>query len=55
VGFGIDEGQAKNGFMPRGYVKLLQYGSNMNPTRLNALERLDGRAKSIGVATPEDL
>jgi len=36
--------------MPRGYVKLFQYGSNMNPTRLNAPQRLDGRAKSIGVA-----
>jgi Gamma-glutamyl cyclotransferase, AIG2-like len=36
--------------MARGYVKLFQYGSNMNPTRLNAPQRLDGRAKSIGVA-----
>lgn len=36
--------------MPRGYVKLFQYGSNMNPTRLNAPQRLDGRARGIGVA-----
>ena len=36
--------------MPRGYVKVFQYGSNMNPGRLNSVERLDGKAKTVGVA-----
>jgi hypothetical protein len=36
--------------MPRGYVKLFQYGSNMNSARLNHKDRLAGRARAVGVA-----
>jgi hypothetical protein len=40
--------------MPRGYVKLFQYGSNMDPERLNHDDRLGGRASVIGVARLDD-
>jgi hypothetical protein len=36
--------------MPRGYLKVFQYGSNMNVERLNGPERLDGKARVVGVA-----
>jgi hypothetical protein len=39
--------------MPDQYVKLFQYGSNMDPDRLNARERLDGAAIAFGVARLE--
>ncbi len=32
------------------YIKLFQYGSNMNPARLNSEERLQGAAVVIGMA-----
>src|SRR5258706_14355730 len=32
------------------YVKVFQYGSNMNPDRLNNAERLRGEAKNPGIA-----
>ncbi|HEV2223487.1 MAG TPA: gamma-glutamylcyclotransferase family protein [Candidatus Acidoferrales bacterium] len=36
--------------MAQRYIILFQYGSNMNPDRLNSKERLDGAAEFIGVA-----
>jgi hypothetical protein len=36
--------------MPRGYFRVFQYGSNMNPERLNSAERLNGKACVVGVA-----
>jgi len=36
--------------MAERYVMLFQYGSNMNPDRLNCEERLDGAAEVLGVA-----
>lgn len=36
--------------MPRGYLKVFQYGSNMNAKRLNSPERLNGKARVVGVA-----
>jgi hypothetical protein len=39
--------------MPTGFVKVFQYGSNMNPLRLNAPQRLNGKARSVGVARLE--
>ncbi|OFW31982.1 MAG: hypothetical protein A3J28_16185 [Acidobacteria bacterium RIFCSPLOWO2_12_FULL_60_22] len=36
--------------MLRGYVRLFQYGSNMDPNRLNAPDRLRGQAKREGTA-----
>jgi len=36
--------------MPRGYVRLFQYGSNMDPGRLNGPKRLRGRASHEGTA-----
>jgi hypothetical protein len=40
--------------MPRGYVNLFQYGSNMDPERLNECDRLGGRAATLGVARLDD-
>ncbi len=40
--------------MPRGYLKVFQYGSNMNPERLNSSERLDCKAHIVGVARLEE-
>lgn len=39
--------------MPRGYLKVFQYGSNMNAERLNCPERLNGKARVVGVARLE--
>jgi Gamma-glutamyl cyclotransferase, AIG2-like len=36
--------------MPRGYLKVFQYGSNMNAERINSPERLDGKTRVAGVA-----
>src|ERR1700686_518737 len=36
--------------MPKGYVRVFQYGSNMNPARLNSPERLNNKAKKPRVA-----
>ncbi len=36
--------------MPKGYVRVFQYGSNMNPARLNSRDRLDNKAKKPRVA-----
>lgn len=36
--------------MPRGYLKVFQYGSNMDAERINCPNRLDGRALVAGVA-----
>jgi len=36
--------------MAKRYIRLFQYGSNMDPDRLNSPERLGGAAKVIGVA-----
>jgi hypothetical protein len=36
--------------MPRGYVKVFQYGSNMNPARMNCRDRLNKKARIAGVA-----
>jgi hypothetical protein len=32
------------------YIMLFQYGSNMDPNRLNSADRLDGAAQVVGVA-----
>lgn len=39
--------------MPRGYLKVFQYGSNMDAERLNCPERLNGKAHVVGVARLE--
>jgi len=39
--------------MPRGYLKVFQYGSNMNAERLNCPERLHCTAHIVGVARLE--
>ncbi len=36
--------------MAQHYIMLFQYGSNMDPNRLNCADRLDGAAEVIGVA-----
>jgi hypothetical protein len=36
--------------MAHTYIMLFQYGSNMNPDRLNSFERLDGAAEVVGGA-----
>jgi Gamma-glutamyl cyclotransferase, AIG2-like len=36
--------------MPRGYLKVFQYGSNMNAERLNSGKRLNDKARVVGVA-----
>jgi len=36
--------------MARKNIMLFQYGSNMNPDRLNSADRLDGDAEVVGVA-----
>jgi len=36
--------------MAQAYIMLFQYGSNMNPDRLNSSKRLDGAAEAVGVA-----
>ena len=36
--------------MAQRYIMLFQYGSNMNPNRLNSTDRLDGAAQVVGAA-----
>jgi hypothetical protein len=36
--------------MPRGYLTVFQYGSNMDTEHLNSSERLNGKARVVGVA-----
>jgi Gamma-glutamyl cyclotransferase, AIG2-like len=36
--------------MAEPYIMLFQYGSNMDPDRLNSSERLDGAAEVVGIA-----
>lgn len=36
--------------MPPRHIMLFQYGSNMNPDRLNGVDRLNGAAEFVGMA-----